>query len=443
MGGAAPSSFRTVVVNSGCSGSCFEFVPDELLHPSCADATTKLVAALASVTWQDLHGDLWRAVPSNQPLIVQANSRLEGLAAVHTHLFAALSALNLKGDKDKQARRVNPFGSVALVVQGHPLVEALCTGGLSLEDTHAVFDAMYVDNASVTDETVDLLLYDLMCARAVFVEPCAYQTLFEHSAFWADGRLKSVEAGQHELVQAIALQADDTALVVMVEAPPCGTIEALFPAAIGWTEWTDDDPLNPLAVRGVGSVTFGGNCTNEFRTVLRPLATVVTWVERMLAVRVTIGSPGLKAVMIAVHWHHSSNLHEYVACIATLLHTAVDTYGADMAIVAGDFNFASTADAIFVQRALAGCRGISAHPTDASGDVLMTTKKQRSPFQTQHKKINVKVEAARIMEFRLTAASVALATAGQVVSGGSPCTPNPSWPFDHGAVVNVTTLPSE
>jgi endonuclease/exonuclease/phosphatase family metal-dependent hydrolase len=448
MGGVAPSCFQTVIVNTGCSAACFEFLPDLETHPECVAANSVLNGALRTAGWTDLQHDLATIASNNPHLLTLAQRRVEVLSTSHAQLFEALPIMDLKGDKDKTRPRVSPFSSAATQVRGIPLVEAICGAAMDLSNFHAFCETVHQTTTVATEDTttVDLLLYDLVCARAVFTHISAYRTLFEHSPFYMDGgQFKPSEVSYDELAMGIELQQDATAILVFAEAIPQEHIERLFPAATSWTERTTADPLNPLAIRGVGCVSFGANCTSAFRSAISSIcpSSTTTWVERMLAVQIRIGSPGLATIVIAVHWHHSDNLHEYISCISALLHRAVAVWGADLAIVAGDFNFATTEEANFVQRGVAASHGITAHPTTSAGEACVTTQKRRSNFQTQLKKANVLVNAPRIMEFRLAASHLNLATSGRTVSGASPLTPNPTWSWDHAAVVNVTVIPVE
>lgn len=444
MGNAAPSCFQTIVANTGCSAACFEFLPDLDTHPECAAANRLLIGSLNNVSWSELLADLGQIASNNPTLLALGQARIATLGASHAHLFEALALMDLKGDKDKSRPRISPFGSAAQLIGGIPLVEAICTSAIDLAAFHAFGESVHLLTTADDTTTVDLLLYDLVCARAVFAHASAYRTLFEHSPFcMSDGSLKPIEVSYDELTTNIALDPKATAIMVFAEALPQGQIETLFPAETGWTEWVDDDALNPLAIRGVGSVALGANCTSAFRATIAsvcPTATT-TWVDRLLAIQVRIGTPGLATIVIAVHWHHSDNMHEYISCITALLHTAVVGWGADLAILAGDFNFATTDEANFVQKGVAATHGITSHPTTSAGAACVTTCKQRSSFQTQLKKVGVPINAPRVMEFRLTSEHMHLATAGKTVAGVGSRTPNPTWSWDHAAVVNVTTLP--
>jgi hypothetical protein len=443
MGNTIPPSFKTVVLNTGCTASCFEFVPDLMASTECATANDELIEALQTVSWEDLNQDVCLSIAGHGALLAAVQTRAATLQREHASPAAAALVMNLKGDKDKSRARLNPFASVAFPVGPATLVEAISQGTLMIGDFHVMVDAVY-GAVSATDEVVvDLFLYDLFCARAVFTAIPAYRTLFEHSAFCVDGKLKTVTAGRGDLVHNLALGEDDTAIIVIAEAPPVEEIDRLFPAPRFWTEWSNVDQLNPLAIRATGPVEFGGVCTDEgFRPIVAGLVPhAATWADRLLAVRMRISDPGIKAIVIAVHWKNSTNLHEYITCITALLHHAVAVHGAELAVVAGDFNFSTPAQAAFVARGISAAHGITVHPVSKRGDCLVTTTKTRSHFQAQIQKIGVKVAAPRIMEFRLTN-GLELPTAGAVVRGASENTPNRTWPLDHGATVTVTTLPN-
>jgi hypothetical protein len=438
MGGAAPSSFKTIAINTGCSVACFEFEPDAT--PTSTAASDALLQAMKDVNWVDISTDLWVAVPSNQPLLKAVGDRIEFLALAHDRPFAAMAKLDLKGDKDPARARLSPFASAAVPLVGEgPLVVAIANGTLPMSDLHAMCDAIYLETTAVGGTTADVLLYDLLSIRAVYAAREAYATLFEHSAFWADGALKSAEAIQEEVVCAVALAAGESAIVIIAEAPKPAAIEHMFPTGQGWIEWSDTDPLNPLAIRAMGAVQFAGECTANFRPVVMGLEPGEgSWVDRLLAVRVRIADQ-VSAIVIGVHWHHTHNLHTYVACITALLHTAV-AMGADLAILAGDFNFATEAEAGFVSRAVKALHGITTHPTSQSGNCLVTTRKTRSAFQAQVHKTGVVVAAPRLLEFRLQAAHSNFVAAGGIVAGSGKTTPSQTWPLDHGATVTVTAL---
>ena len=296
MGGAAPSSFKTVVLNSGCSASCFEFMPDLEASPECATANALLSQAMHEVTWADVGRDAEIVLPTNQALLVNVRARLALLeTAGHAYPLQALPFMDLSGDKNKGSGRVNPFVSMLLPVGGVPLVEAICQGTCVAATFHGLVKAMHVDAA--TDQTiVDLLVYDLMCASAVFRGIPAYRTLFQHSAFCVDGKLKTETARYADVVDNLALGAEETAIIVLAEAPSIDVVDKLFPALCSWTEWTSVDPLNPLAIRGMGAVEFGGNCTDHgFRELVSDLTPAGsgprTWVDRLVAVRMCIGPP--------------------------------------------------------------------------------------------------------------------------------------------------------
>ena len=463
------NSLLTGAINCGANnGSPVEYSPPSKdrgeWYPNDLQVTRAMEQTWASTKiWINtiLEGEVSQTLRHNAMARVAAM-----MQTTHAHMFEAFMAgsMNLKADADARIHRVNPFARASDPVEFEGWTGSLFAL-INREDLSDDQLAEMVSNLvaviytdvwlSRPNTNVDLFLYDAMCIRAMLTARADYIALSKWSPYTIDGEMKTpaalvdvARAGMTTALTtlteqtntvAIAFDAVASGLMAVAEAPVSAGLKLLFPYN-SFIARNDADPINPVAIVGLGAAVFESNKTAEMADLMRKLSTIESYRTRVCSVTAAV-SGGKRVAFTAVHWHANVSMDNVALCVLGLINHSLEDQGIECAYVSGDFNYQSVADADTVKTILSEF-GVTSNVVSADGRSIITKEATRTAMQCQNRKVGVCVAAPRIVEYSCTKRGGTINVLGSVVvNGGVRQTPSAAWPYDHGGVLVASEFP--
>jgi len=357
-------------------------------------------------------------------LLSKVNEQLSQVQTYPTFLDAYLqNAIDMAADKDKTVSRVNPL----TLSKDAPYV---LDGSMGFAEFQQAAKTLYSDEwFAQHPAAAGVVLFDLVCIHATFENLAAFSILFDLSPFTVDGAIKTTDDAAAEMKSALSFEPDDTAIIVVAEAPSDG-IEMLTNSAADFQLHSEHDPNNRVSLFGVGRIKLMHDVSTDLQMVVSRRPRHVSWSTRLVGATVLFDGD-IHGIAIGVHWKHDDNLENYERDIVNMLRWARTHHDISFFICSGDFNINSCTDLRLLASWLQH-HDISIHPG------INTTVKTRSNFQGQPLKANVQFSKPSLFECRWGVQP----QLNRVMTGsaGIESTPNTHWMFDHGAIESVTTF---
>jgi hypothetical protein len=407
-------------MNYGCGGSISEFVQ----HNAEWEAAYNCMLTGMTLNWTEVTQTV--SILSNAHAMHAAVLEvISGCAEYPTFLDAyRQDAISMEADKDKTVSRVNPLtmGEYA------PFV---LDSSMGLSEFQQAAKSLYTDDwFSCHPNAAGVVLFDLVCTHATFTNEAAFAVLFALSPFTVGNATKTIKDAHQEMKNALALAPDDTAILVVCEAPTEGLLTMLDNVSpVKFHLNCENDANNLISLVGIGGVELRHNVSTDIQMMIAGRPRHVSWSTRVVAA--IFNYDGGLGIAIGVHWKYDPNLENYERDIVNMLRWARTHHNVDLFICSGDFNIKSTKDLSRLAAWLKPCN-ISIHPGEN------TTVKTRSLLQGQPSKANVRNSKPSLFECRWGAQP----ESHKVMTGstGAKATPNTGWMFDHGAISSTTTF---
>jgi hypothetical protein len=355
--------------------------------------------------------------------------------------------LDLKVDKSSRVPRFSAFtrGGAVVNVRSHcmPLCELLISNQpLDASDLFAAMGVIYTDEWHAQYNAPDVVIYDTVAAMAVVQQRDAYRALTVLSPYIRDAKLitedELLQTVRTGITASIAAVVDGplatTPYAGVFAVPECRNahgMDIVFPNS-AWTLRSDYDPLNPIALVGMGTSVFVENLTDAMVRFVAPLAPHPSY-KRLVAAKHSIDDK-TNIVTIGIHWKENDPKIVAIA-VQTLLSAALHDPTVQMAMVTGDFNHPSKEAAKEVTRYL---HGFGTRVTPLKDGEPITTKVACRDKSCQFEKVGVEIAAPKTcqyFQYQQRSDTDLVETHSGVINNGTRRTPSIEWPIDHGGAV--------